>query len=210
MKQLFYALLLAASIPAAAQRSHIGLEAGLQLSNFTVRATLPASFGTGTQVGKATADLRAGIRAGIVADGYISRDFTLQSGLYFTQKGANDPNGNASYRLSYLELPVLLLAKARLGTGHLFLGGGPFVAVAIGGKYDYGSGSQDLTFGDGAGANFRRIDGGVLVTGGYETKPGVFFRAFVNPSLVNIRPAGSSDNSIRNWGYGFSVGYFFQ
>ena len=49
-------------------------------------------------------------------------------------------------KISYLEMPLNFLYKPLLGTGHLLLGFGPYVALGIGGKVkNEGGGTSETT-----------------------------------------------------------------
>jgi hypothetical protein len=56
----------------------------------------------------------------------------------------------------------------------------------------------------------RRFDISANVTVGYETPFGLYFRAFYGLGLLNVAPAGNSDNCLRHSGGGLSIGFLFK
>ncbi len=211
MKKLLYAGLLLLSLPAAAQSIRIIPEIGLQMSNQTWKEYLYSSP-SGPVVGtaKVVGNVRPGLRAGISIDAPLSRFFFVQPGIFYSQRGMDDLGSTFSARVDYVEIPVNLLLKAPLGKGRLFIGGGPFVAFGVGGKFTQRGVSTDIVFGDNIPSNYKRFDAGLNFCGGFQAANGVILRGFVHTGLTNIRPAGTSDQGIRNWGYGFSIGYLIR
>lgn len=198
-------------LPAAAQSIRIIPEIGLQLSNQTLKQTYSATGGAITSSTlKVVGNVKPGLRAGISIDAPLSRYFYFQPGIFYSQRGLDDIGGSTNIRVDYVEIPLNLLVKAPLGKGRLFLGGGPFVAFGVNGKISSGSNSADITFGDGTNAQFKRLDAGLNYCGGFQAANGVVLRGFAHMGLANVASRGDSENGIRNWGYGFSIGYLIR
>lgn len=102
-----------------------------------------------------------GGQAGIMADVGISDHFSIQPSLMWVAKGtssileARDVNGlktmehNTSWRLNYLELPVVTAYKAKIGKSVTFMGGlGGYVALGISGilRWDGAYDDQKVQF----------------------------------------------------------------
>ncbi len=94
-----------------------------------------------------------------------------------------------------------------LGNGYFMLGFGPYLAYGVGGKNiefkkDIGSGDPDRTF--------KPFDAGGNLFFGYELAGGLFLQLDTQFGMVNIYPDSSnSDKTVRNTGYGLSLGYRF-
>ncbi|WP_160710797.1 porin family protein [Chitinophaga solisilvae] len=151
---------------------------------------------------------KAGWHAGLMADISIAGNFFLQPQLLYSAKGyrikeitVHGINGDfvipgATVKLSYLELPVNFLYKHQLGSGHLFVGAGPYAAFAIGGK----DGDNKIKFGKGGA---RRFEAGAGFLAGYELKNGLLFSATYSLGLTDVYDYGTSKNNY----IGVSVGF---
>ena len=175
-------------------------------------------------------DLLIGFNVGVNAEIPVAPQFYFQPGLLFTVKGAKtnekvlDETVNAKVRISYLELPLNFLFKPLLGTGHLLLGFGPYVALGIGGKAKYDVGGSSKT----ASIKFKNnvkvtdaddvvyikpLDAGANLLVGYEFSNKVSMQLNTQLGLTKINPSyeGSSNDktSAKNTGFGLSLGYRF-
>lgn len=175
-------------------------------------------------------DLLIGFNMGVNAEIPVAPQFYFQPGLLFTVKGAKtkekvlDETVNAKVRISYLELPLNFLFKPLLGTGHLLLGFGPYVALGIGGKAKYDVGGSSKT----ANVKFKNtvkvtdaddvvyikpLDAGANLLVGYEFSNKVSMQLNTQLGLTKINPSyeGSSNDktSAKNTGFGLSLGYRF-
>src|SRR5688572_30155329 len=96
-------------------------------------------------------DLLTGFNIGLNAEIPVGVDFYFQPGLLYSLKGAKSEDVilgqsfNTTLKISYLEIPLNFLYKPLLGTGHLLLGFGPYVAFGIGGEATYDGGGSSLT-----------------------------------------------------------------
>lgn len=175
---------------------------------------------------KLTNDLLVGYHVGVNVQLPIAPQFYFQPGLMFSTKGAKNTNGlfTSTYKLSYIELPLNFLYKAQVGNGYVMLGFGPYVGYGIGGKVIYEGGSvtveSDIKFkneiesGDPLTVTyFKPFDAGANILFGYELSGGLFIQLNAQLGLINIRPtvAGLPENdaTIKNTGFGLSVGYRF-
>ncbi len=171
-------------------------------------------------------DLIFGYHLGMNVQIPIAQQFFFQPGLLFSTKGAKDNNGSLTntYKLSYIELPLNVVYKALLGKGSFMLGFGPYIGYAIGGKVITEGGSErletNIEFKNVVEENdpftvtyFKSFDAGGNVFVGYELVSGIFFQLNTQFGMVKINPEDrriSNDNSsIKNTGYGLSLGYRF-
>ncbi len=136
----------------------------------------------------------------------------------------------------YLELPVNVIYKPELGTGNLLLGAGPYIAYGVGGNFtrttkvwneieEVGSfittTKEELKMqfvNDRADANARKIlygkpfDYGANLLAGYELKNGLSAQLNAQLGLANLTPLDDGkkqDGSLKNVGFGISLGYRF-
>jgi hypothetical protein len=111
-----------------------------------------------------------------------------------------------SANINYLELPLNLVYKPMLGSGKLIAGFGPYFGYAISGKYKYNDNSEDIKFGNNAEDDLKPLDIGANLLFGYEFMSKISIQMNAQLGLVNLVPDGDSDNSVKNTGFGFSVG----
>lgn len=234
MKHIFIGgLLLAAGMQeAAAQKIRIAPEIGFQVSN--VRSENDGYDDYETQA-------RLGLKVGGVVDISLNRRLSLQPGLFYVGKGFQEKYyffsrvGNIDlrvreeieYRIHYLEIPINLQYTVPLSRrSDFFFGGGPYIAFAVGGNYDYererfrtnGNFAQyDATSRDGSleigndrgEDNIKGTDAGINLNLGVMGRRGLYVRGNLGIGLANIVPGGDYNNSLRNFGGSLTVGYMF-
>jgi len=211
------------SLTQASAQLHIkaGPEAGLNFTDIWLT----------TDGNKYKSTMTSGLKLGGVVDFSFSQSLSFQPGIFFSQKGAittlmfADSLGSTSIkrkiRINYLEIPLNVLFKLGYSHGgHFEIGGGPYLAFAVGGKESLkitqlATGatqdtSSSLSIGDAATDDVKKIDFGFNFTGGYQWKAGVILRAQLGFGIPDILPQGNSDNHMRNWGFGISAGYLFN
>ena len=171
-------------------------------------------------------DLIVGYHFGVNTQIPVAPEFYFQPGLQFSTKGAKNKVSaiTNTFKLSYVELPLNFVYKAQLGTGYFMLGLGPYVAYGVGGKAKYEGGSvsaeSDIKFknevvsGDPATTTyFKPFDAGGNIFFGYEIAGGLFLQLNAQLGMINIRPDSylnpDDDSTIKNTGYGLSLGYRF-
>jgi|GEM_PF-3019823 len=134
---------------------------------------------------------RIGLTAGLDLNIAISDNFSVQPGLFFTQKGvryidnlynatidsANNLNKETHIQLNYLELPVV--ARYDISFGEKFplkayIAGGASFGIAMSGKYR----AKRVYARDGK--TFEMEEEGKVTFGGLDTTPGNTDRAFDN------------------------------
>ncbi|HET9746067.1 MAG TPA: porin family protein [Chitinophagaceae bacterium] len=175
-------------------------------------------------------DMLTGFNIGINAEIPVGVDFYFQPGLLYTVKGAKSEEVilgqtiEGKIKISYVELPLNFLYKPMLGTGHLLLGFGPYVALGVSGKATYeGTGSSlnsDVKFKNKVMTSdpddvvyIRPLDAGANILAGYEFGNRVSFQLNTQLGLTKINPEyeGVPDDktSAKNTGFGFSLGFRF-
>jgi len=186
----------------AQSKTTFGIRAGVNFQNLN---------GEDENGDKLDNKLKTGFNAGVNAEIPVGIDFYVQPGLLFTTKGAKANVGDSKINLSYLELPVNFIYKPELGEGRMVLGFGPYAAYAIGGTIKAGSVESDIEFGDQP-AETKRFDAGANLLAGYEFSNKLSFQLNAGLGLlkINNRPDSDTKSSVKNTGFGVSLGYRFQ
>lgn len=214
-------VLLAQSTTSKSGRTSFGIRAGINFTNIN---------GKDINDNNLENDILTSYHVGINAEIPLAPQFYFQPGLLFTQKGAKnnvDFTGEtvtSTIALSYIELPLNLLFKPLLGTGHLLLGFGPYVALGIGGKYSLDVNgneiSEDVKFQNTVSQNdpnnvmyIRPVDAGANLLFGYEFSNKISFQVNAQLGLTKINPEyegiSNDKTSAKNTGFGLSAGYRF-
>jgi opacity protein-like surface antigen len=183
----------------AQQKTTFGIRGGVNFQNLN---------GKDASDDKLDNKLKTGFNAGVNAEIPVGIDFYLQPGVLFSTKGAKIEDTDNKISLSYVEVPVNFIYKPELGEGRMILGFGPYAAFAVGGKYKPENGNDvDIEFGD-APSEFKRFDAGANLLAGYEFSNKLSFQLNAGLGLVNInnRPTGDSKSTMKNTGFGVSLG----
>ena len=201
MKKLRLSLVVAmlAIVTAASAQLNLGVKGGLNMSNFY-----------GDEL--TDKNMKAGFHVGLAADYEFAPGMAIQSGLFFTTKGAkvvyNFPilgEVDGTINSLNLQIPVHFAYKQEVTPGtRIVFHAGPYIAYGVGGKISSGDTKLGDTFGDkgllkpfdaglglGVGAEFARF----LVDVGWDM------------GLVNV--ADFSNGNMKNQNAYLSVGYRF-
>ena len=193
---LIVAIITCFSIVSVAQSPvSFGLRGGVNFQNLN---------GKNASGGNLDNKLKVGFNIGATADIPVaSPDYFVQTGLLFSTKGAKLEEGSITNKvnLSYLEIPITFLYKPTLGEGRLLLGVGPYLGFAVGGSADVG----DISFDD----DFKRFDAGGNILFGYQFTDNISAQLHAQLGLVNIGQNTPGDATIKNTGFGVSLGYHF-
>ncbi len=223
----FTAILLAGlTTIVSAQETSFGIRAGVNFQNIN---------GKDADGDKLENKLIPGFNAGLTVDIPVAPDFYVQPGLLFTTKGAQVGelngdviDGTAKLHLSYLELPINFLFKPALGTGHMLLGFGPYLAYGIGGKFNVDANIGNLNFNEDWDVEYtnevdygkdpvdkyyvKPFDAGANFIIGYESELGLSAQLNAQLGLLEMMPdvkGIDTDATQRNTGFGISLGYKF-
>ena len=152
----------------------------------------------------------------------LAPEYGIQLGATFATKGANSADGNTKTNLAYVEVPVNFIYKPVFMGGNLLLGFGPYVAFGVGGKTKYPNSESKVVYKKTIGTTdllssnsyYAPIDAGVNFLAGYELSNGVSFQVNAQLGLVKINPTvtglASDKGSLKNTGFGVSLGYRFK
>ncbi len=204
-----------------AQGIRIGLRGGVNFQNINGQD----AFGDDLKN-----DILTGFNLGVNAEIPFAPEFFFQPGLLFTTKGAKSKflilgqTITSTTTISYLELPLNMLFKPLLGSGHFLLGFGPYVAYGISGtvKQEGGGTSQstDIKFKNTVTSNdpddvayLKALDFGANIFAGYEFSNNLSFQLNAQLGLTDINSQNdlvlNDKTSLKNTGFGFSAGYKF-
>jgi hypothetical protein len=213
-----------------AQKVNWGVKAGLNSSTIVH----PKQSQSATGVSNFIDHRITGYHVGIFSD-IAFKNFSVQPALIYTTKGGNYESNNILYSMSgisqgyttgkttlnYLELPVNVLYNIPFSKGKFFIGGGPYAAIGLSGKYDRtsqvtsnngggqitsSSASQgSIVFGSNSN-DYRLLDMGIGLLGGVSFKNGLLFSINYSTGLSNI--TRSTTVTTKNNLFGFSVGYY--
>lgn len=117
--------MLAIATVVSAQELSLGVKGGVNLSNF---------------IGSDAKDTKAkvGFNVGLTGDYEFAPNMAIQSGLFFTTKGAKvkmTDSKDLNYNLMYLQIPVHFAYKIDVTPGtRVVLHAGPYVAYGVSGK----------------------------------------------------------------------------
>ncbi len=221
------ALLFILSIPAQAQ-TIVGLRAGVNFSS--VHFVDAAGEHLHTEM---IPRLQAGITVDIpLTPGLYLQPAAMYVGKGFKQDGAwlagTDQEFKAS--VSYIEVPLHLLYKMWLGNGKLLVGAGPYVGYGLGGRWEaegqvsvgdivltesHGDAIFKRNVEDGEFGNYlygKPWDYGANVMVGYQFSPKLTLQLHGQFGIANLTPdvdGTAPEGSIRNKGYGLTIGYGF-
>ncbi len=169
-------------------------------------------------------DIIPAFHAGFNVQIPVAPQFLFQPGLLFSVKGAKNTETAVTntVKLSYIELPLNVVYKGRLGNGHVLLGFGPYVGYGIGGTATLEGGSadaeRDIEFKNVVELTdplttpyYRGLDAGGNILFGYEMLSGIFVHMNAQLGMIKINSeykAFPDDESIvKNTGFGLSLGY---
>jgi hypothetical protein len=209
-------------------QTKVGVKAGMNFSNVIM---------DDENGNKINTQSTPGILLGLTVDIPVTGDLYIQPAVQYSRKGYKQDTGgfygsgtNFKVNVSYIEMPVNLLYKPRLGTGNLLLGAGPYLGYGTGGnwKSDSNVAIGDMLIGNKGDVIFRNnaLDGGDLnsYTYGKPLDYGLNFLAGyeflnklsvqlgaqlglanLNPEVDGIQQAGK----LKNTGFSISLGYKF-
>ena len=230
MKKLLLAIIMVGSAHyASAQfsaptRTTFGFKGGVNFANASQQ--MPGS----------SASLSAGnlttFSAGIFTDISVSKSFSIQPGVYYSNKGYKFvgeldygfgviENINVQTKISYIEVPLNFLYNINTNAGKIFIGGGPFAAVAVKAHNkgqitsdeeayfeDSGSAELDSDATIGKDGSIKRLDYGATGMAGFRFNNGLLISANYDLGLANINMS-SNEGKIKTRTIGVSIGFSF-
>jgi len=198
-----------------------GLKAGLNLANILDKddnATYSSNY-----------KYKTGFHFGATAEFPVSKVFSIEPGLLYSQKGFLKPVSASAFdglalssaeikaTFSYLEIPVNAVYKIDLRGTKFLISGGPFLGYALSAKLKateavLGDNSDQkeftLNIGNKESDDLKPLDYGLNLGTGVEIND-LTFGIQYGLSLANIAPVNDQGWKIKNKVLGFSVGYKF-
>ena len=201
-------------------KTSFAIQGGVNFQNFN---------GKDNSGNKLENDMIIGYHAGFNIQVPVAPEFYFQPGVLFSLKGSENSFGSltGTYKLSYIELPLNLVYKSLLGSGFVILGFGPYLGYGIMGNATLESGSvsveTDVEFKNVVESGdpyttpyFRPFDAGGNIFFGYEMGGGLFFQLNAQLGMLKINPEDKrtavvygEELSVKNTGFGLSLGYRF-
>ena len=174
-------------------------------------------------------------QAGLAADIPLVADFYLQPSVLYLGRGYKQNGGwlaapDKEFRaaVNYVEVPVNVLYRPRLGFGSLLLGAGPYVGYGTDGSWKVDQGQVligDIMIEPQGDAIFKNDDSdgefgkylygkpwdyGVSLLAGYEFFHKLSIQFETKLGVANLQPdidGDASDGKMKNRVYGLSIGY---
>jgi hypothetical protein len=150
--------------------------APLPIRRFGLTAGINSATFGGKDAANPTPDRHTGLIAGVFTVVPMRPNFAIQPELFYTMKGAefSDPTGTGSFKMNYLELPVLARFDIPASVGvKPFVVAGPAVSFkmtcdveAAGTGFNVSSTCDELQSQSGGTTNFNSVDYGVVIGGG--------------------------------------------
>lgn len=212
----FLFLLLAAS---AQQKTTVGFRGGYNLYTIHGRNADGSNFWLKTE---------DGFNLGMNVEFPIARNVYMQPGVTYNQKGANfddyhymGQTYHGDVKLSYIEVPVTIVYKPALGSGHLLLGAGAYTGYGTGHEAGVDQGMYHIRFKEDVSSEevaempfyFRPWDAGANFLIGYQLANNVLAQLNGQVGMKRINPSvdGQWDGKMkhRTIGFGISFGYRF-
>ena len=210
MKKTILSMIILISIGSYAQKTRLGFTTGLSIANYKSKVDGNNESG----------NAKAGFTAGVFVDVPVGKHFSFQPALNFVQKGAkeNFTINNTTYKYSlninYIEMPLNFMYNSNSKSGNFFIGAGPSLALAAGGKYKYkddaNSISEKIKFGSADDDFMKPLDLGANIVTGFTLNSGFMFSANYNAGLNNLFPNGSADGRLRSYYFGIKLGYLLK
>ncbi|MBF6598373.1 MAG: PorT family protein [Fermentimonas sp.] len=207
MKKMRFMLVVAmlAMVTVASAQMNLGVKGGVNMSNFY-----------GDELNDN--NVKIGFHIGLAADYDFAYNSAIQTGLFFTTKGAKysssvgEASADVTVNPMYLQLPVHYAYKIDVSPGtRVVLHAGPYAAYGVGGKSklsgsvgDVGGETESEVFGDDG--FLKRFDAGLGLGVGFEFGPLLLDLGW-DMGLVNIADSDNSD--LKNQNAYLSVGYRF-
>lgn len=209
-------LLIAAS---AQKKTTIGIRGGYNL--YTIHGRNPG----GDNFYLKTED---GFHLGADIEFPIAHNVYLQPGILYNQKGANfsdyyymGQTFHGDVKLTYIEVPVNVVFKPSVGSGHMLLGVGAYAGRGTGREAGVDEGMFDVRFTEDVSPAeleqtpfyYRPWDAGANFLAGYQLANNLFAQLNGQIGMKRINPtvSGQWEGKMkhRTMGFGLSLGYRF-
>lgn len=163
------------------------------------------------------------VQSGIL---YAYDNIKFKNDVDYTAEGLGVAQKETQDKIHYFKIPVYVMYKSGFeGSGRFIAGIGPYVGYAFLGNrsiakpelindsagnpvsYATVKSYDELSLGNDATDDLRNWDYGMNACIGYEANVGMYFRGSFNYGFQNLLPAGGDSRSLKNWGFGVTVGF---
>ncbi len=194
MKKVIYAVVFVLSISAVYAQG-IGLKAGLNMANQSVKV-----MGI-----SASANSLMGFHFGVVGEFGLSESLYFSPGLLYSGKGSKT-EGDDKTIVSYINIPLDLVAKFNLGGPKALFRVGPDIGYAISGKNKGDGYDVDIEFGSDE-DQMKRLDFGLNIGAGIDISALQIDLTYTIglADLTNV-----DEYKMKNKNFAISVAYFFN
>jgi hypothetical protein len=184
---------------AYAQKATVGITAGGTLSNYKIKEN-------GEDL---TSDSKLGFTAGLIANISAGKNFMIQTGTHWVQKGTKDEEAGEKVILTVnsIEIPVNFLYNSN---GGFFIGAGPSASFAVSGKWKYNDVSVKTKFGNSDDDDMKGFDFGANVLAGYQSPGGFLIMANFNQGFSNLIPGDADNTKLKSHYFGIRLGYMLK
>lgn len=172
-----------------AQKTTIGIKAGLANSNSTIKY-----YNTSAQSNKANSEVGLSILTGVYCNISMGKNFALRPGVELVGKG--NISGYFPGRITYVDLPLNILYKVKHAKGNTLVGGGPVIGIPIGQYHGFSS------------VNYT-TDVGINALAGFEFLIGFGINLNYTYGLLNVISGNSTISKVNNRYVGFTLSYTF-
>lgn len=188
--------------------------AGAQTPSFSIKGGLNMSNFYGDKLSDKS--MRTGFHLGVGADFDFAPNMAIQSGLFFTSKGAKYTtdilNSELDVNANFIQLPVHFAYKIDVMPGtRIVLHAGPYIAYGVGGKAKVNIAGESRVENDTFDSDFglKNFDSGLGLGVGAEFGP-ILVDLGWDMGLVNLsRAEGRYGEEIKTQNAYLSVGYKF-
>lgn len=202
MKRLTLAIFAASLLfaaPAHAQRLHFGLRGGVTVAGAETEGTA-FNGDTGTQTG---------YLLGLIGSVDISSWFALQTEAWYSKKGFSEGDGSAALDLTYVEIPVLAVAKLGLPLSpRLFAG--PVLGLESGCEVTFEGETRNCDDAAQGAPRTKGADSGIIFGAGlgFDFGPGMLTGdIWYNYGLTDISERTTEVEAIKTRTWYFSAAY---
>jgi hypothetical protein len=184
---------------ANSQKAQLGFTAGATLANYKIKENGEDQSGNS----------KAGFTAGVIINIPAGKNFIIQPGVHWVEKGSKDEeDGNkASLTVNSIEIPVNFMYTSN---GGFFIGAGPSASFAVSGKAKFNDVSADMHFGNSNDDDMKGFDFGANFVTGYQSKGGFLIAANFNQGFSNLIAGDAAGSSIKSQYFGIRLGYILK
>ena len=199
------------------------IKLGLQVTGTLASANVKSKYDINFEKGLAGLP---GVSAIVQYD--MGSHFSLRSGITYLQQGADlkyafDEFGSTTTttKLNYLQAPLQAIYSVNAGSSRLYAGLGGYGGYGLSGTvkntlwfhtddggYEISEELKAFDKLEEDGGDLKRFDYGMIGLAGVELRKGLYFEAGYQQGLANI--SNDQENSYKNKGIQFTIGYFFK